>query len=643
MATPIPLHQSAGPVAGTACRAMVSPGVTVGAWPSRGWRWRACALALSILVLLVGLVVGATAQPSTPRPDPCSGPEPRPVPCAPAPSRPTPPTPTTPARPTTTPRTPCTGEDCIPQPKPTTPPARPTQPGTGNSSGSACGITDIGACITEAVNDFFRGIVDAALTPILEAIGHTTLSTPTIDNIAGIGDLWNTSWEIVVAAYGVLILVGGIVVMSHESLQARYSIKEIGPRIPAAFIASALSLFFVDKFIRVANGVTLGLLGSGVNAPSLGSTLKTAIGGVLSGGLFIILVGLVLVVVSLALLIVYAFRVVTTLVLIVAAPLFLMGHALPQTDPLARWWWKAITATLAIQVVQALVLMTAVRTFLGSGAHWFNGTTSALGLLVSSIALFVILFKVPFWLLRAVRVSSGRSLVAGLARAFVAAKAFGMVAGRAGALSTAGSSRGARAATSRHGGRPSGGGEPADPPWPAVPRFAPSPEVLAQRLKTAHDADRVRAARRSRLPSQEPRFLQPQPQASTHDPASTLATPGRVVPDFSSPPSPATPTRAQRPGSLPRFQPPASAGRGADAAPSMRSVRVASVPALMQFRPATAPTPPSASPPATSAPTAPTFRPSHPEPRLGDAYRRTQSVPPPVFRAQEADSGGEGT
>ncbi|MGA8116194.1 MAG: DUF302 domain-containing protein, partial [Actinocatenispora sp.] len=402
-------------------------------------RWRAgWLLALSIVVLLVGiLAVSAWASPAAPQQpppnpplpiptvDPCTPNSPLPVCQLPAPTttKPlptlplplptgvpapttcsfpgqigcTPSAPTTPGQLTTTPSTPCTGEDCIPQPSTPPPGTGPQQPGNGNGdSDSDCGITDIGGCITEAINSAFRSVVDAALSPILELIGHTALSTPAISDLPGIGELWNNSWELVLALYGFFILGGGILLMGHESVQSRYSIKEIGPRIPIAFLASALSLFFADKFIKLANALTLGVLGDGVNAPSLGNTLQEAVQGIQNGGLFIILVGLVLVVVGLALLVVYVVRIVITLVLIISGPLFLMCHALPHTDPLARWWWKALTATLAIQFAQALVLITAVRTFLSGGVHLFGSTLSALGTLVAAIALFFILFKIPF-------------------------------------------------------------------------------------------------------------------------------------------------------------------------------------------------------------------------------------------------------
>lgn len=680
-----PHRQSGGPVATTAAadRATLSPVSDASADrppTGRRRRWRAgWLLALSIVLLLVGiLAVSAWASPAAPQQppplpiptvDPCTPDSPLPVCHLPAPTT-TEPLPTAPlppptglpapttcsfpgqlgctsSTPTATPSTPCTGDDCIPQPSTPPPSTAPQQPGNGSgTSDSDCGITDIGACITEAINSAFRSVVNDALDPILELIGHTALSTPAISDLPGIGELWNNSWELVLALYGFLILGGGILLMGHESVQSRYSIKEIGPRIPIAFLASALSLFFADKFIKLANALTLGVLGDGVNAPSLGNTLKDAVQGIQTGGLFIILVALVLVVVGLALLVVYVVRIVVTLVLIISGPLFLMCHGLPHADPLARWWWKALTATLAIQFAQALVLITAVRTFLSGGVHLFGSTLSALGTLVTAIALFFILFKIPFWLLKAVKVGSGRSFLGGLVRAYIAAKTFGMVAGKAGAFSKAGAAVGSKSGTGGGGGGRGAGS--ADPPWPAQPRLAPTPAMVNRRLKAAHDAERARSARQSRLPSQAPQFLQPSPQDTTHDPAVTPANQGPAMPpEFSSAPTPAVPMspplRGPRSGAAPQFQAAGGTRRRGGTPPPARPIRVASVPPQLRFQSATPPAPKPASPAKPpSGPAAPMFRQAQPEPRIGDAYRRTQSVLPPVFRAPKPAPGGEG-
>jgi hypothetical protein len=530
---------------------------------------------------------------------------------------------------TTTTTTPCVGEDCIPLPTTTAPgPGAPSQEDGEQGEDLDCGMTDLTGCMAVGLNVVFGSLVKAALSPILELLAATALSTPTLDQLPGIGELWQNSFGLVLAVYGLLILIGGIVVMSHESLQTRYSIKEIGPRIPVAFLASMLSLFFVDKLIRLANAFSAALLGDGVNPPALGNTLNEAITGAFTGGLFLLLTALVLVVVGIGLLIVYVIRVMLTVVLIISGPLFLMFHALPHTDPLARWWWKATTVVLAIQVAQSLVLIVAVNTLLSGGVHLFSSFGS-FGMMIGAIGLFIVLFKIPFWMFAAVKISSGRSLIGGLARAYVAAKTFGMIAGKSGAVSrTTSVAASSRKATT-----------PADPPWPAQPRIAPTPDVVSRRLREQYDAERVRAARRSRQPSLAPRFLQPGTQVTTHDPAIRPPASRPTTPAFSSGPQHTTTSPAAAHGhapAAPRFQAPHAA-----AAPA-RPIRAASVPPPLRFQSAT-PAPADASragPVSTPSPAPPAFRPAHPEPHVGATRPRTPSVPPVAFRGPTPRRGG---
>ncbi|MGC4857575.1 hypothetical protein ACLQ24_30475, partial [Micromonospora sp. DT4] len=49
-------------------------------------------------------------------------------------------------------------------------------------------------------------------------------------------------------------------------------------------------------------------------------------------------------------------RFAVALVLTAVAPIALACHALPQTDGVARMWWRSYVAMLAIPVVQAFVL-----------------------------------------------------------------------------------------------------------------------------------------------------------------------------------------------------------------------------------------------------------------------------------------------
>ena len=52
-------------------------------------------------------------------------------------------------------------------------------------------------------------------------------------------------------------------------------------------------------------------------------------------------------------------------------------HALPQTEGMARWWWRAFTGVWAIQAAQAVVLVAALRLFFTE--QWVSLITGAAG------------------------------------------------------------------------------------------------------------------------------------------------------------------------------------------------------------------------------------------------------------------------
>ncbi|SDJ00899.1 Predicted membrane channel-forming protein YqfA, hemolysin III family [Actinokineospora alba] len=360
--------------------------------------------------------------------------------CVPAPTVPAPP--------------PCTGEGCIPQPTSAPPPTNPgtNQPGQGGNGREECGITAIGGCITNAINDFFRGIVTSALNPLLDLLSRTLLTTPTPESMPRIGELWNNSWQILLASYAMLVLITGVLLMGYETLQTRHSVKEIAPRIVVGFLAGALSLWVASKAITIANAVSQAVMGGGVDADSASTAIKELVtGSITTGGVFIILIGIALAGMLVVLLITYIVRVAATIVLIAGAPIALMFHALPQTEGIAKWWWKAFGGCLAIQVCQSLTLITAMKVLLTpGGVNLFGPTTGGLVNLLVALALMYILFKIPFWILSSVRGGGGRSLLGRLVGAFVAYKTFGLL-------------RGGGGGKSRPAGGKSGGGQPVDP------------------------------------------------------------------------------------------------------------------------------------------------------------------------------------
>jgi len=358
---------------------------------------------------------------------------------------------------------------------------------------------------TKAINAFFGDLVTSALNPLLKLLGQTLLTTPSVDSLPRVGQLWENSREIAVAVYALVILAAGVLVMAYETVQTRHSIKEIAPRLVTAFLTANLSLISCTKIVSFADALSTAVLGQGTDPKAAASTLTALVlNAVTNGDIFLVFIGLGLAGILLALLIGYVIRVAATVILIAAAPLALMCHALPQTEGVARWWWRAFTGVLAIQLAQSLTLVAAMNVFLTKGGFTFFGPTAdGLVNLIVTIALLYILLKIPFWILHHVQNGGGRSMLGGAVKGLIAYKTLGLIGLRGGA--TAG---GRRAADGSRGPDMGGGagGPGGGPPRPAGPRGSatgprrPGPAGGARTGPRPGATARARTGQPSRVP-----------------------------------------------------------------------------------------------------------------------------------------------
>jgi hypothetical protein len=283
---------------------------------------------------------------------------------------------------------------------------------------------DMPGRVRYGITSWFRGLVEDALNPMLELIGKTVLATPQVAGQKRVGDLWLISLGIADGLLILFVLAGAALVMTHETLHTRYALKEMLPRIALAAILVNASLSLSGQMIAAANALSGGFLAGGVNPGEASLQLKHFILAAVAGsGIFVILLGLVAAALAVFLFILYVVRAALILILVAGAPLMLLMHALPQTDGLARLWWRGMTAALGVQVAQALVLATAVRVFFTSGGREALGlsVTGNLVDLLVCLCLFWILIKIPFWA-KDLAFSPGRSGVAQVARSYVLAK-----------------------------------------------------------------------------------------------------------------------------------------------------------------------------------------------------------------------------
>jgi hypothetical protein len=254
--------------------------------------------------------------------------------------------------------------------------------------------------VSSAVNSWFSGLVSSAINPLIGVVGNDLLSTPQPGSFPAVTSMWGTSLSVADGLYVLLVLAAGIIVMGYQSVQASTSIKEIAPRLLAGIAAANLSLILITHATDLANGLASALSGQGADPQTAGQELASTLKNSLStGGIFIILLGLVVVALALVLAITYVLRLMGMILLTAIAPLALASYALPQTAWLARWWWRALTALLSIQIAQAIVLTAAVKVFFAG--NWASADIAQYLLhMILTICLFYILARIPFWVSR---------------------------------------------------------------------------------------------------------------------------------------------------------------------------------------------------------------------------------------------------
>ncbi|WP_280381800.1 hypothetical protein [Nocardia wallacei] len=385
---------------------------------------------ITTLTAASALAQPATTPPPIPLVVPSGPPTPTPTPGpVPAPRwQPVPPAPTTPGAPV----------PVTPTPEYPLDPEYPVDPGTGIPDGSSgdgqgggCGVTNISGCVADAVDGVFQRLVDSGLNPLLDLLSRTLLTTPEPGELPRVGELWSSSWQLVLAMYGLLVMVAGILLMVRETLQDRWSLRDLLPRLVVGFVAGAMSLLIATQAIRFANALAYALAGDGVDPGSAAAAIRELAFTGPGSGFFLLLLRVALEVMVLLLLIAYVIRVAITVILVVAAPLALMCHALPGLDAVARWWWRAFAACLAIQVVQSLVLVTSLRVFLTPGGwNFFGPNADGIVGLIIGLALMGVLVKTPFWLLSAMKIGQGRSLAGSIVRGYITYKTLGLLKGK---------------------------------------------------------------------------------------------------------------------------------------------------------------------------------------------------------------------
>lgn len=371
-------------------------------------RWGSALLAATAALTAGTLAPAYAAPPPTPNPA-VSTPRPQ-APAPPAP-RPCPSVQSTPGEPIPH----CAGPGTTP-----TPVVEPPPPG-------GCDPWEVSCQVGKAIDSWFTGLATLAIPPVMDFFGKTLLTTPEL-NSSSMGraqSLWSASETIANTCFVILVVIGGILLMAGQAIAPGTATKDIGMRLVLAFLAANCSKLILEQAITFANGLARAFIDYGAsNADPHGAAEVMKgwlLGNIATVGMLSGLITLVAVVLALMVAGGYIMRVTVTMLLVIAAPLALICHALPQTDGLARLWWRAVTGMLAIQVAQSLVFATAVVILSAKDGDkvpliGIPGQRGIVDLLLV-VCLLYILARIPSWVSKAVwRGMFGRSPINSAAR-----------------------------------------------------------------------------------------------------------------------------------------------------------------------------------------------------------------------------------
>jgi hypothetical protein len=302
-------------------------------------------------------------------------------------------------------------------------------------------ISDLLDTMINGVLNWLTTATMAALNWVLGLLSNTVFTSPDVTALPQVGYMSNRALLAANASLALIVTVVGFLAMTHGTVQDRQSLKELLPRMLVGFLAANMSTPILTTAITGANALTEALTGGQFTSQDSFNEIKRVIAGVSSNPeqFIVALILRELAVLLLVLLVItWLGRLAVLLVVGASAPIALLCHSLPQTDPVARVWWRTLGGCLAIQILQAVTLHMAVATLLTPGANLPalglpHDPTGLFNLLMTCFLLWLVI-RIPKWVSRTFGGNAGRgaSMLGAIVRVVVVQQLLGAMGLRGG-------------------------------------------------------------------------------------------------------------------------------------------------------------------------------------------------------------------
>jgi hypothetical protein len=197
-------------------------------------------------------------------------------------------------------------------------------------------------------------------TTVLRIIENGLLSTPDVTALPQVKALTDRSVWVVDTLFVLVFTAAAAITMTAGSNErARYEVKDLIPRAVVGFIAAHFSPLFISQAIEVTNAFIGAFSVDRLDQSGALPAITRLVRGAGSSSAAPLLAAILIAVIT-VLMVSTAFglltRIAILLVLSAIAPIALALHALPQTDGLARLWWRTLGGCLLTPALQAFCL-----------------------------------------------------------------------------------------------------------------------------------------------------------------------------------------------------------------------------------------------------------------------------------------------
>jgi hypothetical protein len=272
------------------------------------------------------------------------------------------------------------------------------------------------AWMMEQLLEWLAARVLDVLEFVMAVLAATVFVVPNVAALPQVREIWSQNLTIVNTAYVLAIIAAGIVAMTHETIQVRYSIKDLLPRVVLGAVAANFSLTWCGMLLETGDALTHAVAGQPLADTGSLDVIKSQLVAALTDSqvaLLTLLVAGVATVLLFLLIFQWIIRFAVLLVLAVVGPFALAAYCLPQLDAAAGLWWRTLLGTLGTHLLQALTLYTGLAVFLAPDSQLPSLlpvlASSQVGNLLVLLVLLLACVKIPGLMRRYVLRGGGSS------------------------------------------------------------------------------------------------------------------------------------------------------------------------------------------------------------------------------------------